>query len=441
HLPHEAWHVVQQKQGKVKPTLHLGSRPVNDEPVLESEADHMGARATAFVGPAASLRAPSTGSSLIQRVLKVGSEVYDVPLFSHNRMGRVREILTMIKSALKAHSLELSVKGHQLISDLCKEPKTTEFENLPALVKWTADQNLTYQKMNINAPGPKTLGKRPAFKGEPNQLAYGKDFGGGARRHVISSSTLGEAIEASPAKDEEVKAFLDRHNAGVGNASQLAARVAAWHLVHNHVGNLWVGPAPINTAIGFVRGPLQQVIDLLKSGPMKAVDIAARIKPPQGPMNKEAQDEWAYFVTVASAVLIEEMDDDGYVEADETINFLTDVVRNADLDIPDVAGQDYREKLTQIYLSLKNSKQINIFQINGALDQFMALRTDVAPAKQPPKPKPKPRPKRKVGKKKAAILDRDLRPVKFSMKQHARQKAWLADTIARISADPSAKKS
>ncbi|MEP0984326.1 DUF4157 domain-containing protein [Ekhidna sp.] len=49
HLPHEAWHVVQQKQGRVKPTMQLKSSvPVNDDPGLEKEADVMGARAVQF---------------------------------------------------------------------------------------------------------------------------------------------------------------------------------------------------------------------------------------------------------------------------------------------------------------------------------------------------------------------------------------------------------
>jgi len=46
HLAHEAWHVVQQAQGRVRPTARLrGGVPVNDETVLEREADRMGARA------------------------------------------------------------------------------------------------------------------------------------------------------------------------------------------------------------------------------------------------------------------------------------------------------------------------------------------------------------------------------------------------------------
>ena len=54
HLPHEAWHVVQQKQGRVKPTMQMKANPntkpksgvnINDDAGLEKEADVMGAKA------------------------------------------------------------------------------------------------------------------------------------------------------------------------------------------------------------------------------------------------------------------------------------------------------------------------------------------------------------------------------------------------------------
>jgi hypothetical protein len=46
HLPHEAWHVVQQAQGRVKPTVQMKQGvPVNDDASLEREADVMGSRA------------------------------------------------------------------------------------------------------------------------------------------------------------------------------------------------------------------------------------------------------------------------------------------------------------------------------------------------------------------------------------------------------------
>jgi len=46
-LPHEAWHVVQQKQGRVgSADAHAKGASINDDPVLESEADRMGAAAS-----------------------------------------------------------------------------------------------------------------------------------------------------------------------------------------------------------------------------------------------------------------------------------------------------------------------------------------------------------------------------------------------------------
>ncbi|TXI41721.1 MAG: DUF4157 domain-containing protein [Nitrosomonas sp.] len=48
HLPHEAWHVVQQAQGRVQPTMQMKEGiPINDDRGLEHEADVMGAKAMA----------------------------------------------------------------------------------------------------------------------------------------------------------------------------------------------------------------------------------------------------------------------------------------------------------------------------------------------------------------------------------------------------------
>lgn len=51
HLPHEAWHVVQQAQGRAPATAQMkGGMGLNDDPALEREADVMGARALAAAG-------------------------------------------------------------------------------------------------------------------------------------------------------------------------------------------------------------------------------------------------------------------------------------------------------------------------------------------------------------------------------------------------------
>ena len=45
-IPHESWHVVQQRQGKVQPVYQKkGGVTVNDDTILEQEADRMGNKA------------------------------------------------------------------------------------------------------------------------------------------------------------------------------------------------------------------------------------------------------------------------------------------------------------------------------------------------------------------------------------------------------------
>ncbi len=72
HLPHEAWHVVQQKQGRVKPTMQLQEKVnVNDDKGLEKEADMMGGKAMQFKLETDHLsKVPNSISSSIQLVLK-----------------------------------------------------------------------------------------------------------------------------------------------------------------------------------------------------------------------------------------------------------------------------------------------------------------------------------------------------------------------------------
>ncbi|MEA3063679.1 MAG: hypothetical protein QOJ27_107 [Sphingomonadales bacterium] len=76
HLPHEAWHIAQQAQGRVKPTAQLkGGVAINDDAGLEREADAMGARALAMpadatagaVEASAAPLAPLQAKAVVQR--------------------------------------------------------------------------------------------------------------------------------------------------------------------------------------------------------------------------------------------------------------------------------------------------------------------------------------------------------------------------------------
>lgn len=76
HLPHEAWHVVQQARGQVRPTLQMAQGvAVNDDRHLEREADVMGARAMQIgsLGAPAQLTAITAPTGLVvQRQVPTG---------------------------------------------------------------------------------------------------------------------------------------------------------------------------------------------------------------------------------------------------------------------------------------------------------------------------------------------------------------------------------
>lgn len=78
HLPHEAWHVVQQAQGRVKPTAtSKRGLALNNDDALEREADKMGAVAAGSyqqpLGTAGAEAAPSWRVDVAQRVDIVGN--------------------------------------------------------------------------------------------------------------------------------------------------------------------------------------------------------------------------------------------------------------------------------------------------------------------------------------------------------------------------------
>jgi hypothetical protein len=132
HLPHEAWHVVQQKQGRVKPTLQAKGLAVNDNPGLEAEADTMGQRAaqlktTSDLPPGPVFAPVSQYAGVMQR--KIGLEFQAVnSIFLRN--------ITENKERLGGIEGEFNIEGDDLLVDKDKPPDleivTEAVEETPA---------------------------------------------------------------------------------------------------------------------------------------------------------------------------------------------------------------------------------------------------------------------------------------------------------------------
>jgi hypothetical protein len=89
HLAHEAWHVVQQAEGRVRPTTKMKGIGISDDPGLEKEADRMGGRAAqakAFFNSSPtlfSLISPKNtdrffGAPAVQRMIYIGKKEYRI---------------------------------------------------------------------------------------------------------------------------------------------------------------------------------------------------------------------------------------------------------------------------------------------------------------------------------------------------------------------------
>ena len=94
HLPHEAWHVVQQKQGRVQAITQMKGSPLNDEACLEAEATTMAAKA--ILHPE-STTTPGTagqkGTPVVQRQPAPASNVKERVLSRTNVAQRDRTIV------------------------------------------------------------------------------------------------------------------------------------------------------------------------------------------------------------------------------------------------------------------------------------------------------------------------------------------------------------
>lgn len=89
HLPHEAWHVVQQAQGRVRPTRQLKAGiPVNDDEGLEREADRMGNLALAGGQGTA---APRTGVAAAHGAIQRKADEYGDAEHATKKAGKQAE--------------------------------------------------------------------------------------------------------------------------------------------------------------------------------------------------------------------------------------------------------------------------------------------------------------------------------------------------------------
>ena len=410
HLPHEAWHIVQQARRQVNPTATVGDSLVNDDAALEREADCMGERARQVGQAGALAHAPTraelrASSAIAQRKIKIKDRDQQ-----HGPKPRNEHFFqTDIENAIKDRGFNYTNKARKELHKLLSDQEKHIYDDFHALVNKI--EEFCYRELTGPSMGPRTLGTRPTFYAAVTKAVGGKKEEGTAGRHIVSSSTLGRAIEKSNSTDQEIRGFLNKHHIypSAGGRTNLLKR-SAWIVAHNNIGNLFTGRADENTAIGFVRSEIQAFINVLLekrtqiannvsssqtdganaqgAAPDSAVGEIKRliakqsdeIQKPRGPMDEPAQKEWTNFTAILSQT-VNIINKDNTVDTlldhiSETIELLTDFKDNADFDWPqENVTPKYNQDLMNIYRKMLEAteQETDIFEKNGLMDQFMAL--------------------------------------------------------------------
>jgi len=139
HLPHEAWHVVQQKQGRVKPTMQMkGKVNVNDDTSLEKEADVMGAKAMMMNKPASILGINTKQlSSILQMVVDdalIGAWNALTPTQKQSVADDAMTSVGVIDKGIKNKNLNSGIERIVRESDLISSQITTPSDTHTATV-------------------------------------------------------------------------------------------------------------------------------------------------------------------------------------------------------------------------------------------------------------------------------------------------------------------
>ncbi|CAN1209968.1 hypothetical protein TUMEXPCC7403_07060 [Tumidithrix helvetica PCC 7403] len=206
YLPHEAWHVVQQMQGRVKPTMQMKGVRINDDVGLEREADLMGMKAEhgkdETIGLASSVNRFSSqdlkhGQGLVQRVIyklikknwtpikekdKVGEHELPEPTnerinhFFNNVNGKISANLEDVEGEKLAYEEDCDPLFYTLYKiikeDDKKDPSQIDIRVKQEVIKYRKNQEKLYDLAYIihyegaKAKTPETLinDRSPKFK-------------------------------------------------------------------------------------------------------------------------------------------------------------------------------------------------------------------------------------------------------------------------------------
>ncbi len=219
HLPHEAWHVVQQRQGRVEATTQRAGVGVNDDLGLEQEADEMGARAEGSpaqpsanasrgyaLGPPGSIAALKAIQKKTGHRSGSGSHVV--------QKGRVKDLKALGNSYARVIKVIMAGSGNDAISE--GEAKGERFDKDQEPTAWKVED---HRKTKLSVAGPGA----PSSKGFARYLLGTSDTGSNSIENNVRFviDTL-ETLIKSEASNEPILLLIKAHSRNAVSATKIA---------------------------------------------------------------------------------------------------------------------------------------------------------------------------------------------------------------------------
>ncbi|MEB3310412.1 MAG: DUF4157 domain-containing protein [Snowella sp.] len=116
HLAHEAWHVVQQMQGRVKPTMQMKGVQINDDAGLEKEADVMGGKALQIRSPNQVMTEPFADATILepgQSESAQASGIHSAAIRASGEKGRLNFISLTVRDTADPRSGSIIQKAEE----------------------------------------------------------------------------------------------------------------------------------------------------------------------------------------------------------------------------------------------------------------------------------------------------------------------------------------
>ena len=216
HLPHEAWHVVQQKQGRVEPTIQAKGIAINDDAGLEQEADVMG-RCADTVQRREAVGSPSSAGALrapvIQRTITGSTTISIKPWYTEKEaVEYIMEKAVFYRRNLDREAVRREVRkytGKQRsikITDLqgiafseCKAVETSIHDETGTSTAATATTTSSREDKREESSSPQYTEKeesRQPGSGTKKKSGFSKLLSGlGTDRSEITEQVVGSAKE------------------------------------------------------------------------------------------------------------------------------------------------------------------------------------------------------------------------------------------------------